>query len=564
MPTWARDVAPAAAVEVFPRIVSALDLLHDDSDSDSSIFCAHDRSDTVDADLQASIIDWSLDGPGEVRSGKLAMTRYSEKVTDSAGLDSLPSHSSQRSQLVLQQGNDCAPCIMKFVCAIHICIEDLTEDFCLVKRILGKGGHNMKRLATEHNARIRLRGIGSGFLEGDEMKEADMPLRLDVSCTNYEEYHVVVEKLVALLQPLHKHYARYLRAKGVPQQVIGNVRVEELRRDDLGWDKLGHDRTPSCKEKLSKKLSHRGPPSTSRRAACAEPPQSSAALQFAPRQRTRKEILSCVTLPVSAKASGRARMSKPGSFAGARDSASTRATIERNRRASEALSNEIVQQRHYEDPPTTPRRAIGQEIVSKQRSSRGDVSDTSGTSSTPRKLMGAVADSRPKDASKLSTLPREIPPRWEVPMLSPWDSLPPGVVPLLPGIRVPQRLSLETSSAIGHVSDADASAAESALASEVILALQGVSKSLTELAAHNDLGSRYNALVSGGDGIQEEQLQQSWAQWLQSIPGVSIEGNFEEELGCRSAFMVAFDRHGASVDSASVSSVPTRTLNTVM
>ena len=63
-------------------------------------------------------------------------------------------------------------------------LED-DEEFCLVKRILGKGGNNMRRIAEDCNAKVRLRGIGSGFLEGAEGKEANMPLQLNVRCTEW-------------------------------------------------------------------------------------------------------------------------------------------------------------------------------------------------------------------------------------------------------------------------------------------------------------------------------------------------------------------------------------------
>ncbi|CAE6942142.1 unnamed protein product [Symbiodinium natans] len=46
----------------------------------------------------------------------------------------------------------------------------------------------MRRIADECNAKVRLRGIGSGFLEGSDGTEANMPLQLNVSCTEYPDY----------------------------------------------------------------------------------------------------------------------------------------------------------------------------------------------------------------------------------------------------------------------------------------------------------------------------------------------------------------------------------------
>eukprot|EP00929_Paragymnodinium_shiwhaense_P112557 TRINITY_DN80803_c0_g1_i1.p1 TRINITY_DN80803_c0_g1~~TRINITY_DN80803_c0_g1_i1.p1 ORF type:complete len:484 (-),score=113.07 TRINITY_DN80803_c0_g1_i1:102-1553(-) len=130
---------------------------------------------------------------------------------------------------------------LKYIAFINVGMEDRHEDFCLVKRLLGKSGGNVKKLAATHpGLKIRLRGIGSGFLEGSEergqeRREAEMPLRFDVSATDYESYRVACEQLVKLIQELRRHYKRYLRsidAKGAELE-MPEIRVEETRRDDL-------------------------------------------------------------------------------------------------------------------------------------------------------------------------------------------------------------------------------------------------------------------------------------------------------------------------------------------
>eukprot|EP00971_Amphidinium_carterae_P212995 4227450-Amphidinium_carterae.1 len=78
--------------------------------------------------------------------------------------------------------------------SIKVGLED-DDEFCLVKRILGKGGNNMRNIADTCNAKVRLRGIGSGFLEGAEGKEANMPLQLNVSCVDYEAYEMAVDRV---------------------------------------------------------------------------------------------------------------------------------------------------------------------------------------------------------------------------------------------------------------------------------------------------------------------------------------------------------------------------------
>jgi len=122
----------------------------------------------------------------------------------------------------------------KFICVFQVGLED-DEEFCLVKRILGKAGNNMRRIAEECNAKVRLRGIGSGFLEGSDGKEANMPLQLHVSCLHYDNYQGAVDRVTTLLTDLYKHYRRYARSKGMECPDL-KIALEEVRRDDLKFD----------------------------------------------------------------------------------------------------------------------------------------------------------------------------------------------------------------------------------------------------------------------------------------------------------------------------------------
>jgi len=137
----------------------------------------------------------------------------------------------------------------KFICVFQIGLED-DEEFCLVKRILGKAGNNMRRIAEECSAKVRLRGIGSGFLEGADGREANMPLQLNVSCTDFDSYQGAVDRVSALLKDLYKHYRRYARSKGQEPPDV-KVALEEVRRDDVGLDLLQQkaQRSPSQRER---------------------------------------------------------------------------------------------------------------------------------------------------------------------------------------------------------------------------------------------------------------------------------------------------------------------------
>jgi len=137
----------------------------------------------------------------------------------------------------------------KFICVFQIGLDD-DEEFCLVKRILGKAGNNMRRIAEECSAKVRLRGIGSGFLEGSDGREANMPLQLNVSCTDFDSYQGAVDRVSTLLKDLYKHYRRYARSRGMEVPDV-KVSLEEVRRDDLAMDLLSQkaQRSPSQRER---------------------------------------------------------------------------------------------------------------------------------------------------------------------------------------------------------------------------------------------------------------------------------------------------------------------------
>mmetsp|Transcript_42774 Transcript_42774/g.100271 ORF Transcript_42774/g.100271 Transcript_42774/m.100271 type:complete len:530 (-) Transcript_42774:237-1826(-) len=146
-----------------------------------------------------------------------------------------PSSRPRREPLILPRG-DVPGDGQKFICIFQVGLED-DDEFCLVKRILGKGGNNMRAIADSCNAKVRLRGLGSGFLEGADGKEANMPLQLNVSCVDFETYQMAVDRVAYLLRDLYKHYRKYIRSKGLTPPEL-KVNLEEVRRDDQGLNML--------------------------------------------------------------------------------------------------------------------------------------------------------------------------------------------------------------------------------------------------------------------------------------------------------------------------------------
>ncbi|CAK9107262.1 unnamed protein product, partial [Durusdinium trenchii] len=87
----------------------------------------------------------------------------------------------------------------RWQCQFLVGIE-AKNDFGVVGRLLGRGGANMKRIAGDTNAKMRLRGRGSGFKEADlDGKESTDPLMLCVSAPSeksYREASVEIHKLL--------------------------------------------------------------------------------------------------------------------------------------------------------------------------------------------------------------------------------------------------------------------------------------------------------------------------------------------------------------------------------
>merc|ERR1719405_201206 len=111
--------------------------------------------------------------------------------------------------------------VRKYTCRFLIGIDN-DKDFQVVRRIIGAKGSNMKRIVKQSEAKLRLRGVGSGYFEGAGQKESSEPLQLCVSCTSSEGYRGAVQQVEELLKRIYEEYKQYCRdnAKGVPDLQI--------------------------------------------------------------------------------------------------------------------------------------------------------------------------------------------------------------------------------------------------------------------------------------------------------------------------------------------------------
>lgn len=82
--------------------------------------------------------------------------------------------------------------------------------FQVCRRLIGPGGENMKRI-LEHapDAKIRIRGRGSNYLEGPDKVESSDPLMICVSSTSLESFEraaALVEELLEAVRAQHREF----------------------------------------------------------------------------------------------------------------------------------------------------------------------------------------------------------------------------------------------------------------------------------------------------------------------------------------------------------------------
>jgi len=97
----------------------------------------------------------------------------------------------------------------KWMCTFMVGIVE-TPEFSVVKRIIGNGGRNMKSIISEvPDAKIRLRGKGSGFKDQATGVESGNALQININCTDIVGYQRVREMIRQLLDRIYNEYAQY-------------------------------------------------------------------------------------------------------------------------------------------------------------------------------------------------------------------------------------------------------------------------------------------------------------------------------------------------------------------
>jgi len=142
--------------------------------------------------------------------------------------------------------------VRKHTCRFIIGIEN-DKEFQVARRIIGAKGTNMKHIVKQTEAKLRLRGMGSGYFEGAGQKESSEPLQLCISCTDSDQYKSAVRQTEELLKRVYEEYNQFCRENGMtpPNLQVNfseNKLVYSASRYGGGQDVmpgLGQDDSPS-------------------------------------------------------------------------------------------------------------------------------------------------------------------------------------------------------------------------------------------------------------------------------------------------------------------------------
>merc|ERR1712224_487419 len=104
----------------------------------------------------------------------------------------------------------------KTLCRYHVGIEQ-DRAFNVLRKLLGDRGSHMKTIAENSGAKLRIRGRGSGFLEGPNQSEAsNEPLMICISAESWEGFEMAVKDVESLLERVHGQYRKHCHDRNLP------------------------------------------------------------------------------------------------------------------------------------------------------------------------------------------------------------------------------------------------------------------------------------------------------------------------------------------------------------
>lgn len=123
----------------------------------------------------------------------------------------------------------------KMLCRYNVCVEQ-DRAFNVVRKLLGDKGSHMKQIAENTGAKLRIRGRGSGFLEGPDQTEAsDEPLMLCISATSREGFEAAVEDVESLLGHVQEQYRDFCKQRNLPVPNMLVTQREQPANSGAAW-----------------------------------------------------------------------------------------------------------------------------------------------------------------------------------------------------------------------------------------------------------------------------------------------------------------------------------------
>jgi len=117
--------------------------------------------------------------------------------------------------------------VRKYTCRFEIGIDN-DKEFQVARRLIGVKGSNMKRINKETEAKLRLRGKGSGYLEGSAKIESPEPLHLCISCVSLNGYNQAVEMVKKLLEEIYSDFKKFCKTKNLPEDLLAVINLKEF------------------------------------------------------------------------------------------------------------------------------------------------------------------------------------------------------------------------------------------------------------------------------------------------------------------------------------------------
>jgi len=99
----------------------------------------------------------------------------------------------------------------RFIVPLVIAEDD---KFKAAKYLIGRGGSNMKHIAEETGAKLRVRGRGSGHLEGPCMQEASDPLMLCISAPTQDGFDAARDRVEQIFEKMFDTYRAHCKRTG--------------------------------------------------------------------------------------------------------------------------------------------------------------------------------------------------------------------------------------------------------------------------------------------------------------------------------------------------------------